>query len=428
MAKKGIVDKLVYNYHLLFKPEKLEMPKGLSEPEEEQWLRTMEEERDRLSKKPIIKQVKLVTDKISKTNNDYQLLCLLEEMKVPKCSKEEKEDFVRKTTEEREKLQKSSAKIVKSILGRKLYNVRLLFNKAKIIVPEDWSDIIKEQCTKTMYEEKAKLHGKLGAKRFQKVVGKVDNTKYKLLNKLGEKRVLPIIDKLIDRRYMKYFEEAETDEERRLLEEDYKRSKVLARKQIKIGKSMNYYEGVDKRTELFPFYLSRNKMAHQNALIVDGIVLGSGILLKELVSVVTPFLLPIPIIRTIGVPVLCAIPIIMIGYQSFAIPKNIQCINIQEYNLSRMKAIEKKIVDRKMQNMRNDYDNNRELIYSIENAKEQQKKDLTTKDDISSFIDGLNNLDAIRQLREAIINEMGPREVPAQEKAKSISETNPIKK
>ena len=101
MAKKGIVDKLVYNYHLLFKPEKLEMPKGLSEPEEEQWLRTMEEERDRLSKKPIIKQVKLVTDKISKTNNDYQLLCLLEEMKVPKCSKEEKEDFVRKTTEER---------------------------------------------------------------------------------------------------------------------------------------------------------------------------------------------------------------------------------------------------------------------------------------------------------------------------------------
>lgn len=428
MAKKGIVDKLVYNYHLLFKPEKLEMPKGLSEPEEEQWLRTMEEERDRLSKKPIIKQVKFVTDKISKTNNDYQLLCLLEEMKVPKCSKEEKEDFVRKTTEEREKLQKSSAKIVKSILGRKLYNVRLLFNKAKIIVPEDWSDIIKEQSTKTMYEEKAKLHEKLGAKKFQKVVGKVDNTKYKLLNKLGEKRVLPIIDKLIDRRYMKYFEEAETDEERRLLEEDYKRSKVLARKQIKIGKSMNYYEGVDKRTELFPFYLSRNKMAHQNALIVDGIVLGSGILLKELVSVVTPFLLPIPIIGTIGVPILSAIPIIMIGYQSFAIPKNIQCINIQEYNLSRMKAIEKKIVDRKMQNMRNDYDNNRELIYSIEKAKEQQKNDLTTKDGISSFIDGLNNLDAIRQLREAIINEMGPREVPAQEKAKSISETNPIKK
>ena len=256
-----------------------------------------------------------------------------------------------------------------------------------------------------MYEEKAKFHEKLGAKRFQKVVGKVDNTKYKLLNKLGEERVLPMADKLINMQYKRYFEAAQTEEENRLLEEDYMRNKVLARKQIKIGRSINYYEGVDKRIALFPFYLESNKNVHQNALKVDGIVLGSGILLKELVSVVTPFLLPIPIIGTIGVPLLSAIPTLMIGYQIFAIPKNIQCINIQEYNLARMKAVEGKIVNRNMKQMKKQYDNNRQLIGVLKQSKQETGKPVTTTEDLFNFIDSIDDLNAILQLKAAIMPE-----------------------
>ena len=172
---------------------------------------------------------------------------------------------------------------------------------------------------------------------------------------------------------------AKTEEQIRIIKEETIRNKNIIKKQIKEGKSVNYYEGVDRRVELFPDYLKLNKKHHQNALkkdmVVIGICIGVGLL---------------------GMPVL---PWIVGSYQALDVIKDLQCINLQEYNLARIKTIEKKLVARNMQKMQQIYNENQEAIESLQKAK-QQGKDIYT---VEGLLDSLDSVEALQQLRKSFL-------------------------
>lgn len=254
-----------------------------------------------------------------------------------------------------------------SILSNVKYNYNLLFHPEKIeaeINKKDLTDKEKKRKTAKIYKDKSALHAKLGAKQFQKVVIKFDELKFKFLKKcIGEKRSIRLLDKLTDYQMRQNLKTAKTDEEKIAIIENSKRAKNLTRVQMHDEKSANYFPGVDKREENFPFYLENNKRIHQDALKRNGIIFIAGLGL----SMVTPSLQQ-GLIQAL-------IPLIT-AYQVPAAIKNLQCINIQDYNLSRMKKSKDAIVKvnvKKIKQLNKDYE---ELLPLLQNQKGKEIQDI----------------------------------------------------
>ena len=284
-------------------------------------------------------------------------------------------------------------------IGKKIekikYNYRLIMKPERIRMPKDLTEKEQERWKRKLYQKKYKLHEKLGARWFQNIVGKYDQKKFWLLNKVRNRKrsklltkLFPnrkkkekpsIIDRFVNYREKELLKKATTEEQIRIIKEETIRNKNIIKKQIKEGKSVNYYEGVDRRVELFPDYLKLNKKHHQNALkkdmVVIGICIGVGLL---------------------GMPVL---PWIVGSYQALDVIKDLQCINLQEYNLARIKTIEKKLVARNMQKMQQIYNENQEAIESLQKAK-QQGKDIYT---VEGLLDSLDSVEALQQLRKSFL-------------------------
>ena len=301
-----------------------------------------------------------------------------------------------------------------SILSNVKYNYNLLFHPEKIeaeISKKDLTDKEKKRKTAKIYKDKSALHAKLGAKQFQKVVIKFDELKFKFLKKcIGEKRSIRLLDKLTDYQMRQNLKTAKTDEEKIAIIENSKRAKNLTRVQMHDEKSANYFPGVDKREENFPFYLENNKRIHQDALKRNGIIFIAGLGL----SMVTPSLQQ-GLIQAL-------IPLIT-AYQVPAAIKNLQCINIQDYNLSRMKKSKDAIVKvnvKKIEQLNKDYEELLPLLQKqkgkeIQDIKEQvQEMDSNkTIEDIKTEEDNLNKFkeliehatteQELKQLRELLL-------------------------
>ena len=343
MKKKGRVENLKYKYYLLCNPDEIELPEDLSEQEQKVWIKTIEEAKEKLEKKIGTKTIQKIGKKIEKVK----------------------------------------------------YNYRLIMKPERIRMPKDLTEKEQERWKRKLYQKKYKLHEKLGARWFQNIVGKYDQKKFWLLNKVRNRKrsklltkLFPnrkkkekpsIIDRFVNYREKELLKKATTEEQIRIIKEETIRNKNIIKKQIKEGKSVNYYEGVDRRVELFPDYLKLNKKHHQNALkkdmVVIGICIGVGLL---------------------GMPVL---PWIVGSYQALDVIKDLQCINLQEYNLARIKTIEKKLVARNMQKMQQMYNENQEAIESLQKAK-QQGKDIYT---VEGLLDSLDSVEALQQLRKSFL-------------------------
>lgn len=343
MKKKGRVENLKYKYYLLCNPDEIELPEDLSEQEQKVWIKTIEEAKEKLEKKIGTKTIQKIGKKIEKVK----------------------------------------------------YNYRLIMKPERIRMPKDLTEKEQERWKRKLYQKKYKLHEKLGARWFQNIVGKYDQKKFWLLNKVRNRKrsklltkLFPnrkkkekpsIIDRFVNYREKELLKKATTEEQIRIIKEETIRNKNIIKKQIKEGKSVNYYEGVDRRVELFPDYLKLNKKHHQNALkkdmVVIGICIGVGLL---------------------GMPVL---PWIVGSYQALDVIKDLQCINLQEYNLARIKTIEKKLVARNMQKMQQIYNENQEAIESLQKAK-QQGKDIYT---VEGLLDSLDSVEALQQLRKSFL-------------------------
>lgn len=343
MKKKGRVENLKYKYYLLCNPDEIELPEDLSEQEQKVWIKTIEEAKEKLEKKIGTKTIQKIGKKIEKIK----------------------------------------------------YNYRLIMKPERIRMPKDLTEKEQERWKRKLYQKKYKLHEKLGARWFQNIVGKYDQKKFWLLNKVRNRKrsklltkLFPkrkkkekpsIIDRFVNYREKELLKKATTEEQIRIIKEETIRNKNIIKKQIKEGKSVNYYEGVDRRVELFPDYLKLNKKHHQNALkkdmVVIGICIGVGLL---------------------GMPVL---PWIVGSYQALDVIKDLQCINLQEYNLARIKTIEKKLVARNMQKMQQIYNENQEAIESLQKAKQQGKNIYT----VEGLLDSLDSVEALQQLRKSFL-------------------------
>ena len=343
MKKKGRVENLKYKYYLLCNPDEIELPEDLSEQEQKVWIKTIEEAKEKLEKKIGTKTIQKIGKKIEKVK----------------------------------------------------YNYRLIMKPERIRMPKDLTEKEQERWKRKLYQKKYKLHEKLGARWFQNIVGKYDQKKFWLLNKVRNRKrsklltkLFPnrkkkekpsIIDRFVNYREKELLKKATTEEQIRIIKEETIRNKNIIKKQIKEGKSVNYYEGVDRRVELFPDYLKLNKKHHQNALkkdmVVIGICIGVGLL---------------------GMPVL---PWIVGSYQALDVIKDLQCINLQEYNLARIKTIEKKLVARNMQKMQQIYNENQEAIESLQKAKQQGQNIYT----VEGLLDSLDSVEALQQLRKSFL-------------------------
>lgn len=129
-----------------------------------------------------------------------------------------------------------------------------------------------------IYQDKANLHIKLGAKKFQKFVKKFDKAKFKFIKRyIKEDRLLKWSDAIDECKAKRKLKKSKSDQEKKKIIETMKRSKVLVRKQLKEERTISYFSGVDKRIELFPAYLERNKNIHKKSLKRNGIILGISI-------------------------------------------------------------------------------------------------------------------------------------------------------
>ena len=273
--------------------------------------------------------------------------------------------------------------IIQKKVKRLKYNYQLLFHPDKIEIPENLSEEDRAKKVRQIYLDKANLHKRLGAKRFQAFIKKFDYYKFQFLkNVIGENKVLRGTDATLTKKAKRKLKKAKTPEEKQTIIENLQREKVLTRVQLNEQRSINYYPGVDRRVEQFPIYIQKNKSIHQGCLARNGFILGGCILGLS-----------------IGLP---TIPLVLLGgYQIITGFKNLQCINGQEYYLAKYKANESSIVRRNMKRMQRKHDENPDLVKAIKKAKAEGKN----LDNLEALVDSMTDVAALIQLRNLLTQE-----------------------
>jgi len=180
------------------------------------------------------------------------------------------------------------------------------------------------------YKKKMKVCERLGAKRFQKIVFKVETLKFKTIKKLFP-NYIEWYDKLCDRKRDKELKKVNTEEARKRIINHYRRQKLIMRKEFYREQNRNYHVDLNKPTEIL-HYLNWNKKVHKKGLIKNGF-----------------FIPALAIASGIGIAPIITLPLLAIELGSLFI--NFQCVNIQNYNIYQFKEKEetiKKLEERKI--------------------------------------------------------------------------------
>lgn len=230
-------------------------------------------------------------------------------------------------------------------------------------------------------KEKEKLYEKLGALKFQKVVFKVEEMKFKIIKKLFP-NFIKYFDKYCNFKQKRMLKKAKTDKEKEQIKRNIKFSKMAMRKELIFEKNRNYHIDKNKPTEIMR-YLDWNKSVHKKGLIKDCI------------------LIPIVLFGVIlHVPGAIAVLI----FELLSAMVNFECVNIQNYNICRIKRIEprlKKTEEKKLEDQVKKYGEAAEVIHkSIE-----QSEELPSFDEILDNIDNIEQLQQMRALFETAIEE-----------------------
>ena len=167
---------------------------------------------------------------------------------------------------------------------------------------------------------------------------------------------------------------AKTDEERKEIKANMKLAKMAMRKEWNEEKNRNYHMDPKRPTEMMR-YLEWNKEVHKKGLIKDGI------------------LIPI-IIAGIIFHIPGAIPLLV--YECISAAVNFECINIQNYNLCRVRRMQPILEKREAASVEKDIEEFGGAAEVIHRSIEQSES-LPTFDEILANID---NLEQLRQMRE----------------------------
>lgn len=219
---------------------------------------------------------------------------------------------------------------------------------------------------------KIKLYKMLGAEEFQKVVFAVERLKFKFIKKFCP-NFIKYFDKYCDYKQRKALKKAKSEKERKAIIKNIKFSKMAMRKELNIEKNRNYHFDKNKPTEIIE-YLKWNKKVHKNGLIKDLILI--PILIGGAVVGFAP-----------------SIPLLIIELISAGI--NFECINIQNYNLERIKPLEARLRKREEQIAEKNIENYGAAAEVIHKSIEESEA-LPTFDEI---ISNINNPEQLRQMR-----------------------------
>ena len=230
-----------------------------------------------------------------------------------------------------------------------------------------------ERTEREAYKKELKKYERLGAIKFQKVVLKVEETKFKLLKKFFP-NFIHTFDKYCDWKQKRALKRAKTDEERKEIKANMKLAKMAMRKEWNEEKNRNYHMDPKRPTEMMR-YLEWNKEVHKKGLIKDGI------------------LIPI-IIAGIIFHIPGAIPLLV--YECISAAVNFECINIQNYNLCRVRRMQPILEKREAASVEKDIEEFGGAAEVIHRSIEQSES-LPTFDEILANID---NLEQLRQMRE----------------------------
>lgn len=243
--------------------------------------------------------------------------------------------------------------------------------------------MVMDKKEKEAYKKELKKYERLGAVKFQKLVLQVEETKFKIMKKLFP-NFIHWFDKYCDWKQKRALKGSKTDEERKKIKDQMKLAKMAMRKEWNEEKNRNYHINPKHPTEMIRF-LEWNKDVHKRGLITNGI------------------LIPI-IIAGIVFHIPGTIPLLVFECLSAAV--NFECINIQNYNLCRMRRIEPMLAKREEASIERDIEEFGEAAEVIHNSIEKSES-LPSFDEIISNID---NIDQLRQMREMFKKEHNERE------------------
>lgn len=238
---------------------------------------------------------------------------------------------------------------------------------------------------------KKETYEKLGAKRFKKLVFKVEKIKWKAI-----KKFFPNYLKGMEKQYSKIrdkqLKKAKTEEERKLIIENYKKSVIQMKKEYYTEQNINYHMDL-KNPEEIKEHLKRNKDIHKMWLKVDAIAAPILISLLALGNTWT-----IPIIAIVGLEAI----------------KNFQCINLQNYSLTcleenkeKLEKISTKVIERS----RNKYKEAQDVITKVITESE-------VVPDIDTVIKESKSKESLEQLKELLLREKEKRNKFIEEKEK----------
>ena len=227
-----------------------------------------------------------------------------------------------------------------------------------------------ERIEREKFKKKQKLYKRLGAEKFQKVVFKVEEIKFKVIKKCFP-NFIKWYDKYCDFQKKISLKRAKTEEEQQEIIRNIKFAKMAMRKELNTEKNRNYHMDAKKPTEIIE-YLKWNKEIHVKGLIKDGIVIA---------LLIGGAILQIPgCIPLLAFEVLCA------GI-------NFECINIQNYNLCRTKAIEDVL-------KRREESRTQRNIEEFGQASEVIHRSIDQSESLPSFEEIIANIDNKEQLRQ----------------------------
>ncbi len=222
------------------------------------------------------------------------------------------------------------------------------------------------------YKEQQDIYAKLGAIKFQNVVFKVEKYKYKIIKKFFP-NYLKFCDYLLDKSQKKELKKASTSKDKKLVIAKYQRLKLLNRKELIREQNRNYHMDSNRPTEIID-YLEWNKLIHKNNLQAKAVLLPMTILIGIMGFTPAFFLTAVELIS---------------AFIDF------QCVNIQNYNLCRLKEKETKLQKVELHQLEKRYSKYKEAAKIIQ-KKCSESEAIPSFSEILATVENKEQLEALR--------------------------------
>ena len=262
------------------------------------------------------------------------------------------------------------------IMPKKWYNIATIeiyytsILKGEILVDNKF-DIIQKKKDLKKYE-------KLGALRFKKIVLNIERVKYKFESKFTP-FLLRSYDKISDYFKKKSLNKVKSIEDKERISKDFICKKMLFHKQLNKRMNANYHMDNENPLEIID-YLKWNKKIHER------------LFKKNLVCI--PLFVGISFIN----PVVGGV--FFVG-ETFSLIINFECINLQNYNLTRLEIVKDKLIKKQLRQQQKYVEENEEAIELI-SEKINEKNDMLSFEDITNLIKNIDSREKLLQIKNMI--------------------------